>query len=339
MPRVVPTLLAAPVAAALGLALAAGPAAGSDGVVTVPGLDFPDSYVRLAYAGCDDYFSSGASAPLTRINRGPGPVPLGERSFGFELDQPGTVAGPAHRVDSLVDTTVAEVRVAAGGGARGAAYVWYAGGDLAEGQSWSGRAELSAPAGGWTNVSAAGLSFAWTARDMATGAQVLDGGTATVAEFTAAHGGDGPGWIVLGFGCGGTSFNIDGFRVGGAGGVTTYDFEGMVLSTAIEGPTQPVRAGQEVTISGATRDFRGQSTGQPMVLEARAAGTRAFVPVGEPVQPGDDGTARVTLEPQETTDYRWRTDETEYAEGTLSAVLSVTVEPVVGEPARPAARR
>ena len=117
------------------------------------------------------------------------------------------------------------------------------------------------------------------------------GAAATPAEFVAAHG-DGPGYVVTGFGCDGRAFNIDAVR--GVG--QTWDFEGMTLATAITASAPQVPAGQDVVISGHVTDAAGRVTGDPVVLQARTPGQGEWRAVSELTLVGPDGWSRVTVD-------------------------------------------
>lgn len=313
-------LVTAAVTAALSLPLA--PAL-ADSTVVVPGLAFPSSDTYLTYFGCVDLYHADTRSPQVRIGRDA--APAGRRSFGLRMPGTGTAAGPVRRVDSVAGTTVAGFAARADQGGTGVAYVWYAPAGLQPGQAWAGRADLQAGAG-WQFADTRTPSYAWTLYDTASGAVVADGGRATVAEFTAANG-DGPGYLLAGFGCDGQPFVIDALRYGAPGTVTTYDLEGIVLTTSMQASRAQVVPGGEVTLTGAARDGSGAVVGSSLVLEAKAAGQRAFTPVAGTLLPGPDGTVTAVVAPEATTEYRWYLPESGLADAAYSPVTRVEVRP------------
>ena len=71
---------------------------------------------------------------------------------------------------------------------------------------------------------------------------------AKIPAFVKAHGGDGPGFFTIGFGCDGRSFNMDAWRIGSPGAVATYDLEGLTTVTSISGPDGAIEAGDPVLL-------------------------------------------------------------------------------------------
>jgi hypothetical protein len=268
----------------------------------------------LTYVPCGSFFGS-AAAPQLRINLGPGVAPLGRRSFGLVPSGPGSASGPFVALDSVARQS-ATVAVNAQAGTTGASYVWISTPDAPAGQAWSGRADISAAAG-WQDVDSASLTYTWTRYSVTTGQPVADGGRATAREFTDAHG-DGPGYAVLGFGCDGHAFNVDAVRGGG----TTYDFEGIDVTTSISASDVSVPAGGKAVIRGTVRDLSGRITGDPLVLQARAPGTDTWRTLEADVLADGDGVARSQVVVEETTEYRWFRPQSQYADsGSTDPVL------------------
>lgn len=305
----------AAVTAAL-LTVSAAPAL-ADSTVVVPGVAFPDDSTYLTYFGCQDLYHADTRGPQVRI--GTGDVASGSRSVGVRMPGLGTAAGPVHRVDSIGGTTVAGLSARADGPAAGVAYVWYVAADLLPGETWAGRADLTAGPG-WSVVDTTAPTYTWTRYDAASGAVREDAGSHTIAEFTSAHG-DGPGYLLAGFGCDGTDVAIDALRYGAPGAVTTYDLEGVPLSTTITA-SEPAPDGT-VTVTGTTVSPWGTPMGSTLVLEARGPGQADFAPVGDPVLPAADGTVSTVVTPEATTEYRWVRPETGYADAGASPVLQV----------------
>lgn len=310
------SLLAVVAATTMSISLGSSPA-GAAGSRTVSGAATGDADVYLTYVACDDLFGT-AAAPQSRINLGPYSAPLGRRSLGLVPAGAGSAAGPYSSIRSLAAID-ASVSVAATGGSQGVSWILAVTQGSPVGTAWRGRATVSVPAGQWQQVSASGLAYSWTMVDLASGASVDDAGTATPAEFAAAHG-DGTGFVVTGLGCDGKAFNLD--AVHGSG--STFDFEGVSLSTAMAAGRQQAASGDEVELTGRVTDGSGRLTGDRLVLEARAPGD-AWAPVGPPVVAGRDGVARVSVPVTETTEFRWHRPEGQYADEGWSDAVTVTV--------------
>jgi hypothetical protein len=302
--------------ATLGTTLATSPAS-ADGSRTLSSPATGDRDVYLTYVRCDDLLRP-AAAPSSRINLGPYAAPLGRRSLGLVPSGDGTAAGPYASFGSLAGYD-ASVAVAATGGSAGVSWVMAVTRETPRGTAWRGRAALSAPAGTWTTVSSSALTYDWALVDVASGAVVERAGSATPAAFAAAHG-DGPGFTVTGFGCDGRSFNLDAVRASGS----TFDFEGVALTTSVAAGRQEVQPGQEVELTGRVTDASGRLTGDPLVLQSRSPGG-AWAPVGKTVLADRDGVSRVVVPVPETTEFRWHRPESQYADEGWSDTVTVTV--------------
>ena len=319
---------------ALAVALSAPIASASaNTTVTVPGLAFPSDDTYLTYFGCDDLYHADTRAPQARIDRGS--APAGTRSFGLLMPGTGTASGPVHATNSIADTTVASFAARPRSGGDGVAYVWYVTSELRPGQVWAGRADLTL-APGWQTVDTTASSYTWQLVTAATGAVVRDGGTSTIADFTDENG-DGPGYLLAGFGCDGAEFSIDRLRYGSPGSVTTYDLEGIAATAQMRKPSEAkVAAGDPVTITGQAVDGTGAPIGASMVLQAKPAGApdAAFEAVGDAIPESNDGLVRKVVHPRKSTVYRWYLPAMGYANETWSTTETVTVEG--DEPAPPA---
>lgn len=310
----------------LGTTLVTGPAHAAGGTRTLsgPATGDPDAY--LTYVGCADLLAP-AAAPASRINLGPYTAPLGRRSLGLVPSGAGSAAGPYTAFGSLAGLD-ASVAVAATGGSSGVSWVMAVTRTSPPGTAWRGRAAVSAPAGSWTTVSSAALAYDWALVDLASGATVDRVGSATPAQFAADHG-DGTGFAVTGFGCDGKAFNLDAVRASGS----TFDFEGVALTTSVAAGRQQAESGQDVELTGRVTDASGRVTGDPLVLESRAPGGQ-WSPVGKPVLAGRDGVARVVVPVTETTEFRWHRPESQYADEGWSDSVTVTVEKPQEPPAQ-----
>ena len=243
-------VIAGGVAAAV---LQAAPAS-ADTTVVVRGLGFPSAGLTgLAITGCPGLFDRVAEPVTSYLSRGDSPI--GTRSLKYDLAG-GNAVGSQQAVASMTGTSVAGLSVRAPGGTSGVAYAGYQPpADWGTSRMWVGRADLSAAPGGWQSVDATGLTYTWTRYDLATQQRLPEtaDGTATVRAFAAAHGGDGPGFYTVGFGCDGQPFNIDALRSGSPGAVTTYDLEGYTSSTAISGSASTVSPASRSPSPGACR--------------------------------------------------------------------------------------
>lgn len=297
----------------------------ADSTVTVRGTAFPEGRAaQLSFVGCADPYARAAEQPQPYIGLGPGQAPAGARSLGYDLAG-GNAIGSLHYVDSMLATTVAGLSVFAAGGASGVSYAGYQEpADWGTGRVWFGRAELTAPAGAWSRVDVAGLQFAWTKFDMVAQRRLDETAPAArIPAFVKAHGGDGPGFFTMGFGCDGRAFSMDAWRIGRPGAVTTYDLEGLTTATSINGPAGAIDAGQEVTLRGSVVDGAGAPfPGARLVLESQGEGG------GWNLVDGVDGAdLALTVAPEVTTTYRYRFVDRPLAEGSVSAPFTVEVRP------------
>lgn len=298
--------------------LAAAPAHADDtGATAMAGPGSPLDGMHLTYVGCDS-IAAPASAPSTRINLGPDTAPMGRRSFGLVPSGAGTASGPTLSFTSLASLG-ASVSVRAEAGTTGASYVWVATPDAPAGHAWLGRADLTVPAAAWQQVDTALVPYAWSLVDLGTGVTAAVE-TSTPTDFVAVHG-DGPGYVVTGFGCDGHPFHVDAVRGNGR----AWDFEGLTLSTSILGPTAPVPAGTDVEIAGSVTDPSGRVTGDPLVLQSRARGASEWVDVSPLTYSGPDGVSRATVTVTEGQELRWLRPESEYADAGASDPVTVSV--------------
>jgi hypothetical protein len=300
----------------------------ADSTVVVHGLAFPTGRAaQLSFVGCQNPYDRADEALEPYIGIGPGQAPTGKRSLGYDLAG-GNAIGSLHYVDSMAATTVAGLSVTAPEGASGVAYAGYQEpADRGTGLVWFGRADLAAAPGGWQRVDAAGLTYTWTKFDMLAQKPVGEQqDAAAIPAFLAAHGGDGPGFFTIGFGCDGRPFNMDAWRIGSPGAVTTYDLEGLTTSTSISGPDGAIDLGESVTLRGSVTDSSGAPVPDArLVLETQGPnGGWSFVD-GASVDSssGDDPTLAVT--PDSTTTYRWHFVDRPLAEGSVSAPFTVQV--------------
>jgi hypothetical protein len=299
----------------------------ADTTVTVQGTAFPDpARASLSFVGCADLYQRTDEPLAPTIGVGPGAAPSGTRSLGWDLAG-GNAVGALFPVDSMLRAT-ASIAVSSVSRATGVAYAGYQEpADAGTSLLWLGRSELVTPGGAWQTVDATTRAYTWALYDMTSRKQVAPGPgvPTTVADFVAAHGGDGPGIYTIGFGCDGTPFSMDELRVGAPGDVTTYDVEG--LRTLVSISQEPDRSnGDEVTITGRLSTMTGDPIPHAtMVLERRLPGSRVWKPVV--VADVERGDARATVDRGDRAFYRWRFVERPLAEGSASAALLLDVLP------------
>lgn len=310
--RAVTSVVAACVAASAMVATAA-PAHADTSVV--PGGTRLGERAFLTYVPCSGFFDGGAAAPQLRINRGPAQPPLGRRSFGLVMSGPGTAAGAVHQTLSMAGLGRVAMSVSPERATTGVAYVWYVSPDLPAGQAWLGRADLTAVPG-WQQVDVGAARVTGQAPDRATRGPQGAPATASLADFVAAHG-DGPGYVVSGFGCDGSSFNLDAL----AFGPSTYDLEGFAANTQIA--VEPAAPGRPVTLRGwSTRGSAGR-LGDPLVLERQVPGTDRWEAVTGPLFADPDAVVRTTVSPDVPTYVRWLMADSEYADENRSEPVLV----------------
>lgn len=325
-------LAAAP--ALIGVAAPAQADSGSAGHLVVRGAQIPaGSPASMALVGCGSIYSSvavqasstgSAKDSLTPfISLGPGKAPAGRRSLGYDLPG-GSAIGPVFPRTSMLQTKYAQASFYAPAGARGVAYAGYQSPeDAGTKRLWIGRAQLTA-SNSWTAINAVDLTYTWTQYSMRTKKQVASStqAPATVADFAAAHGGDGAGYYTLGFGCDGQRFNTDAWRVGSAGEQSSYDFEGLRTSTSIRASATTVTSGDRVSLTGGLTKGNGSALAAGTLrLEQKSSQTSGWEPVALPVTPGTP----ITVNPTVNTQYRFVFVDRPVAEGSTSPAIRVRV--------------
>lgn len=322
MRRVFLILTGAVVAAVLPLS-----AAHADSTVVVRGIGFAaDSSTTLAVMGCDSMYDGPGAAVATYLSPSPD-GPAGTRALKYDLAG-GTAVGSQHRVSSMTGTTVAGASVLAPDGTSGVAYAaLQSPEDAGTSLAWIGRATFAVGPGAWQQVNAPDLTYTWAKYDFSTRKPVgEDGGTAAVPEFVADHGGDGPGFYAVGFGCDGQAFKIDALRTGTPGDVTTYDLEGYTTATGISGSAMRVTAGDPVTLHGSlSSGMIGPLAQGVLVLEAQQFGQTGFTPVDGAALDVSNGQVTTTVTPTTHTVYRWRFGGSASADGSVSPLFAVDV--------------
>jgi len=325
----------AAVLTAIGVAGTAAPSYADD-TVTVSGTAFPDpARAALSLVGCADLYQRTDEPLLPTVGRGPGTAPAGTRSLGWDLAG-GNAVGALFPTASVLGTTTASLAVDAAGRATGVAYAGYQEpADAGTTLLWLGRSELVTRGGAWQTFDAAARSYTWTKYDMTTRQPVVPAtaAPATVPDFAAAHGGDGPGLYSIGFGCDGAPFWMDRLQVGQPGAVTTYDVEALRTAVTITAVSGRGKDGP-VTLEGRLRTDTGDPVPDATMVLERRVSDRAWEQVL--VADVDHGVARATVPGDERATYRWRFVDRPLAEASTSEPWLVDVlPPVVTDPPSP----
>ncbi|WP_109505860.1 hypothetical protein [Nocardioides speluncae] len=316
------------IVSALVLSVLPASSAAADSTVVVHGVAFPGDAVGIAAVDCSSSFTPLNFFPQLGIDRGPDTPPKGTRSMRFSLPDGPSASGIYADASSMSATTVVGVSLYGTAAMTGAAYaVYQAPADNGTNLYWQGRAELSQPPGGWRSVDVGGATYSWGKYNTTTGQLVQGGGSATVAAFTAANG-NGDGYFIIGFGCNTQTFNLDAFRVGSPGSVTTYDLEAQKTKLAISAASTTT-AGTAVTVNGRLQAIpTNDMAGQRVRLEAKAHGSSTYKFVGEDLS-DDSGRVSLKVKPTKQTSYRWRFVEIDSSLGSLSAPDVVRVKTAV----------
>ncbi len=128
----------------------------------------------------------------------------------------------------------------------------------------------------WQYVDAAAATYTWTLYNAANGNVVQPG---RQCHHRRLHGGERrrPRLPAGRLGLRRGRVLIDALRFGSPGAVTTYDLEGITVTTSISA-TVTGPSGKRVTFTGASRDIAGVPVGAPLVLQARPVGERGLPP-------------------------------------------------------------
>lgn len=335
--------LALAAALTLGLTLSGVPYAAADSTIVVHGLgDLPtDGSSGLFFVSCSaPWTAHGTLSPgPLHIQEGPATVPIGTRTWGFDMpaESSGYAIGPFRSVSSMATLSTAQADFY-DEGAVTANGVALAGVDPADntGSFWMGVAPLMLPTGSWQTVTAGDKSYSWTQIDsqfQPTG-QAFSG---TISQLLSHIGtGDHSGYVGAGFGCNTPGLvDFDKAQIGDTGDVTTYDFEAGLTTTTMSGKPSTVTAGKSVTLKGVTTD----STGGPfssaqLTLQARTFGSSTWQDVGQATESYDSGTATQTpatlkKKPLVETRYRWVFPDSPSSLGSTSPAFTVKVHTAV----------
>jgi hypothetical protein len=334
--------LALAAALCLGLTLS-GPApyAAADTTVVVHGLgDLPtDGSAGLFFVSCSaPWTGSGTLDPgPLHIQEGPAPVPIGTRTWGFDMPAPsaGYAIGPFRSVSSMatLSTAQADFYDEGAGTANGVAFAGVDPADLA-GDYWMGVAPLMLPAGSWQTVTAGDKSYSWTqinSQFQPTGQTYS--GTISQLLTNKIGTGDHDGYVGAGFGCNTPGLvDFDKAQIGDTGDVTTYDYEAALTTTTITGKPSTVTAGQSVTLKGVTTDSTGGSfSSAQLTLQAKTFGSSTWQDVGQATETNDGTQTPATLKkkPLVETKYRWEFPESPSSLGSVSPTFTVKVHTAV----------
>ena len=240
------------------------------------------------------------------------------RSFGLLDARRRHRSGPVHPTDSVADTTVASFSARPRAAARAS--------PTSGTSPPSSRRARSGPAAptcasrpAWQTSTPPQRRTPGSSSPPRPATVVRDGGTATIADFTDEHG-DGPGYLLAGFGCDGEEFSIDRLRYGSPGKVTTYDLEGIAATArrCRSARQAKVAAGDQVTITGPAVDGTGAPIGA--LDGARRPSRRAprrFKAVGDAVPASTDGWSARWSARRRRPIYRWYLPAMGYADDDL----------------------
>lgn len=299
---------------------------------------YADFGSNLAVAGifaqsCDPATAGeGSEFPSPISEKGPTPVPVGARTWGYRTTTPQAV-GPSWLVDSMAGITTDHMQVYSDSGtATGAASAHLA--DGTTGDDWFGVSPLSLSAGSWQTVQGAG-STSYTWRGVHWDGSVVGTFTGSINDLLGHLGlDDATGSVGLGFGCTtGQTVHFDDVEFGTADSVGTFDFEGGLTTTTGAAARRVVTAGRSPRLT-ATESIDGQHLeGGRIALQRRAFGTSNWrTVVTLPATPDGAGTfsTRVYLaKPMRKTSYRWRCPSTAANDGSTSRVLTIKVHTAV----------
>ncbi len=322
------------------------PFAAADTTVVVHGPgDLPQSGTPfgLFYTSCTVPGQNGTVSPGgIYIQPGPAPVPIGSRTWGFDL--PGGASGYAIGTygftSSMANLTTAQADFYSDSGtATGIAFAFIDENPVT-GASWVGNSALSLTAGSWQTKSGIGLTYTW---------RELDGGgtptgqtfNGTISQMLSQIGtGDHDGLLGIGFGCNTPGLvHFDKQMFGATGAVTTYDYEGSTTKTTIKAVPSTITAGQTTALKGVMTDTHGgvfQSA--TLTLQKKPAGTSTWKKVGTATETYDTSQhpAVIKQKPTTTTQYRYRFAGSPAGPGSTSKPVTVHVRTAVK--AAPASR-
>jgi hypothetical protein len=285
---------------------------------------------------------SGSSTPpavnqLSRLGGTLGTHSLGwQPALGYEAGVYAYSADPDHL------TTLAADVLPTLGSTSGHVIAWYY--DSSPGYTggyWYGYASLnpSGASGTWLPTSGVSSSLTWTYYE---GGYSEAGGTATIASFATARGGDGNAYVGLEFGCDGDPYYMDNLRVTDGAGARTWDFEGAPAMARqwlhngvkwVTGGTVSIRVGQAVTVwadgkgPGVGEYFNGTGYFQtaPYGGSYRTSLTRAFT-VSDYAK--WDGIGEALATPQRRTAFRFLEGGSDFYGSDYSAPIVVEVVPI-----------
>jgi hypothetical protein len=268
------------------------------------------------------------------IQKGPGTVPAGTRSWGFD-GSGGDGMGPyALPTDPMKDLSVAEASFYSLNVESGVAIAIYQEpADESNGEVWFATANIGLSGGqlgNWTTISGIGLSYNWTKYQPGQNGYEPTGdpsvASTTVGTFADAHGTSGLGGYALVMGCGGSQINFDKFRIGTTGSVTTYDFEAELTTLTMKTASTTIRAGQSKTIGGSLSPLFQTAH---VRLEAKKFNATSWSLVGTGITGEQGEPFSLTVKPLVQTSYRWRFIETDAALGSTSKTITIKVRMVV----------
>ncbi len=302
--------------------------AAADQTVVVGGLRFGRGvFVTDRDMSCTVGIGGGGLSfyPTPFIGVGPAPAPLGASSVRYQLKDLGHAYGAEFSVPSVTSTTAAGMSIASQTEATGVAVVEYQGPTLSSNERWIGLAHLTEPPGGFRPVDTAGLTYEWVLWNISAATYTPEGSPATVAHFAAAHGGDADGQFLIGFGCDGSPYWTDAWRVGTPGDVTTYDIERGHPVPTISSAYPIIKAGQHNRMRSLVMEGDVSYDFVPVDLEGKGFRSKHFRYLGTVEIVLYHGSAKFSVHPIRTTAYRWHYRTSDFADGSVSPTLTLQV--------------
>lgn len=320
------TALFTAVVVATSLIAVPGSPARADATIVVRGNSFGSELNGVATLTCAAPLSQ--TSPIT-VTTPATSSPLGTRALLVTPSSTGTGAGWNTLVDSVDAVTTFTMDVRSTTPNEGRVIVTMP--STTPGESrffWLGVSEPIAVPGaiGYQTVSGLGHTFAWTKYNFEQ--EVVDTASSqTLDSFLAGHGGDRQAQLIMVFGCNGAEFTTDRWRVGDVSSVITYDLEGIASSVTATASATKVAPSGPVTLSTTLRVAGELVAGSSVTLQARQP-NGSFSNVGTATTNGQ-GVASLVVRPVRTTTYRWSFAGSTSTEASVSAQVTVRVQPVL----------
>jgi hypothetical protein len=303
------SLLAASGAIGAGVLVAALVPVAAAKPIPVDGDRFSRAGLTALNQACFDRRSTSPVPPTLKIRRGPGDVPIGQHSEGWQTTGAGFGAGWVAHVKTPASVSRLRIQLfSPSQEADGHAVVYY----HPDGDSgyWFGNHSMGADTKkGWHSVNAATASFTWT-HYTADDVDDRSAPYAPIAEHVKNYGGNDAG-AELGFvfGCDQNAFFVDKLELRTAHDHRTFDFGGFRTQGKLTiGETSPEKAvllyGYELKISGALVDrATNDRLSGVLTFQGKRASGGSWQRVGKD-KTTPQGRASTVVQPRRTTVYR-----------------------------------